>query len=604
MPGIEIIKDALKTMPERPGIYQMLSEAGDILYIGKAKNLKNRVSNYASANGLSNRIMRMVQQVASVAIVQTQNEAEALLMEAALVKRHQPRYNVLLKDDKSFPYIAFSGNHPFPRLKKHRGAQAKDETYFGPFPSTGAVNHTLALLQKVFLLRPCSDSIFKNRTRPCLQYQIKRCSAPCVGYVNEQEYAELLKKAGQFLRGKNQEVQRALAQEMQQASEAMDYEKAAHLRDRIRALTQVQNEQSLHAADIVDADMIVMQRSGDQTIIQVVIFRAGLHFGHHSYFPRHASDAADSEVIGAFIGQFYQQHIPAPELLLSHHVEGDDVLEDALSLTAGYRVHIKVPERGDKKQLMQSVGALAMQALQRHTQAAASTRQHLEKLAELFALPAPPERIEVYDNSHVMGTHAVGAMIVATPEGFDKKSFRKFNMENDFAGDDYGMMRAMLTRRFTRALEEHTTLPDLLLIDGGKGQLSAAHSVLETLQLTQIPLVAIAKGEDRNAGREWFFMEGKAPFQLPENDATLHYLQRLRDEAHRFAITAHRGKRSRAIRDSALDDIPGIGAMRKRALLTHFGSRKAVEAASLHELTAVQGISAAIAQKIVDYFAR
>lgn len=597
----DVIKEALKTLPETPGVYRMLSETGDVLYVGKAKSLRNRVSNYASAAGLTTRILRMLQQTARLEIELTSSEAAALLLEATLIKQHQPRYNVLLKDDKSFPYIAFSA-HDFPRLKKHRGAQEKGAQYFGPFPSGNAVNQTLAVLQKAFLLRPCSDSIFKSRTRPCLQYQIKRCTAPCVGYVSEAEYATQLKQAGDFLRGKNQQIQEAFAAEMHAASDAMEFERAALLRDRIRALTKVQHAQSLHAAGIIDADVLVMARQGEHIIVQILIFRCGQHHGHHSYFPRHTADVSDAEVMEAFIGQFYQQHTPASELYVSHGVENAALLEEALQLRAGSKVSIKLPERGEKKQLMEHATHHANLALQRMLEARSSTAAHLQKLAELFGLAAPPTRIEVVDNSHIMGTHAVGAMIVATPDGFDKKSYRSFTMSADIAGDDYGMMRDLMRRRFKRGTEEKTPMPDLFLIDGGKGQLSAAHEVMAELGLASVPLVAIAKGPDRNAGREWFFMANREPFQLPENDPTLQYLQRLRDEAHRFAITAHRGKRSRAIRDSGLDDIPNIGSARKRALLTYFGSRKAVEAASVGELSAVPGISEALAQKIYDYF--
>jgi excinuclease ABC subunit C len=601
MNGIDAIKHALKTMPTKPGVYRMLDAEGSVLYVGKAKNLKNRVSNYASPAGLSTRIMRMVEQTATMEIVIAQNEAEALLLESALIKKFQPRYNILLKDDKSFPYIAFT-HHDFPRLKKHRGAQKAGAQYFGPFPSAGAVNQTLTVLQKAFLLRPCSDSIFKNRTRPCLQYQIKRCSAPCVGYVTPEQYAEQLAQAAAFLRGKNSDVQARLGNEMEAASAAMEYEKAAALRDRIKALTQIQHQQLLHAHGIKDADVITMMRDEEISIIQVAIFRSGQHFGHYSLFPKHQKDASNGEIMAAFMGQFYQRHTPPPDILVNHLPDDVAIMNDALTVRAERAVTVKKPQRGEKAQLMAQAEKTAEAALKRKRDSQASNQQHRVALAALFGLESAPERIEVVDNSHVMGSHAIGAMIVAGPDGFEKNQYRKFNMSDVTAGDDVGMMREMLTRRFTRALKEDTILPDLFLIDGGKGQLNACASVMETLGLQHVPLVAIAKGVDRHAGREWFFQKGRAPFQLPENDPTLHYLQRLRDEAHRFAITSHRNKRSKAISDSALDDIPGVGGHRKRALLRYFGSRRAVENATINELASAPGISHTLAETIYEYF--
>ncbi|MFZ4124469.1 MAG: excinuclease ABC subunit UvrC [Rickettsiales bacterium] len=599
MRGAEQIKAALKDIPNTSGVYRMLNAAGDILYIGKAKNLANRVSNYTSASALSTRILRMVSQVERVEITTTQNEAEALLLEASLVKKHQPRYNVLLKDDKSFPFIIFS-DHAFPRLSKHRGRGApKGSKYFGPFASAGAVSETLSILQKAFLLRPCSDSIFNNRSRPCLQYQIKRCSAPCVGYVDEACYAQQVALATDFLRGKNRDVQDVLVKEMVLASESMDYEKAALLRDRIAALTKVQQEQALHAVDLENADVIALHRDGSAVVVMVYFFRAGQHFGQHAYFPKQ-EEASDGEILLAFLGQFYQRHLPPAELLLSHEIEDVSVMEDALSQLAQTRVVIRVPQRGDKRTLIEQALSNAALSLARTLNERASIAKHHVALQQLFNLAQPPQRIEIYDNSHVMGTQAVGVMVVATPEGFEKKSYRSFTIKDPatIAGDDYGMMREVMKRRF----KEGATLPDLVLIDGGKGQLSAVLEITTSLGIEGPAFVAIAKGEDRNAGREWFFRKGHEPFQLPENDVTLHYLQRLRDEAHRFAIGAHRKKRSKALTQSALDDIPNIGASRKRALLLHFGSRADVERATLNELENVPGISKKIAATIYEYF--
>ncbi len=602
--GAEAIKAALANMPAKPGIYRMMNDAGDILYIGKAKHLPNRVGSYANISNLTNRIMRMVAQVSRVEITVTASEAEALLLEATLVKQHQPRYNVLLKDDKSFPYIMLTGDHAFARLKKHRGAQKEKGQYFGPFASAGAVNQALTVLEKAFLLRNCSDSIFKGRTRPCLQYQIKRCTAPCVGYVSEAEYAEQVKMASDFLRGKSYAIQEKLEGDMQAASDAMEYEKAAALRDRIRALSRVQSDQKLHSTGVNEADVIALAREGAASVIQVYLFRAGQHFGHQTYHPRHDAETPDSEILASFLGQFYQNHTPPSEILLSAELEDETTLADALSMRAGRRVSVGVPQRGDKRSLIDRVKTGAGEALKLYMSTREQVAKHHESIGKLFALKASPQRIEVYDNSHVMGAHPVGGMIVATPDGFDKKSYRTFNMKDagTAPGDDYGMMRHMLMRRLKRVSgDDGTSMPDLLLIDGGAGQLGVVSEVLAQAGLN-IPVVGVAKGEDRNAGREWFYMPGNQPFQLPENDATLHYIQRLRDEAHRFAISAHRGRRSKALTVSALDDIPGIGSVRKRALLTRFGSRAGVEGASIGELATVPGISQKTAEAIYDYF--
>ena len=661
--GLEALRAALKTVPSTPGIYKMIDGSGKILYIGKAKNLINRVTSYTNINNLNNRIMRMVAQIVTIEIITTKNEAEALLVEASLIKRHMPRYNVLLKDDKSFPYLRIDTTHPFPRIEKHRGSQNKPGEYFGPFANVLALNATMALLQKIFLLRPCADTVYKNRSRPCLQYQIKRCTAPCVGYVSKAQYGEQIAKARDFLKGRGREVQDMLSLEMQAASDAMDYEKAALMRDRIRALTQVQQEQGLRIAGLKDADVIAFARRGDKSVAQVHFYRNGSHFGNQSFYPRHAEDTTDAEVLAGFIGQFYQAHLPPAEILLSASLdtEGDLVphaslppaasgspsatheqsngsnmlvLAEALSMRAEYKVSLWVPQRGDKLTLVTNAQANADASLARLEMERASVANHLLALKELFGLARLPQRIEVYDNSHISGTNAVGAFIVATPEGFDKKSYRTFNIKDALtvAGDDYAMMREVFKRRFKRSAsleggltppspqerltpatsgspsatheqsESSAALPDLILIDGGIGQLHAVEAALAEIGASGLALVAISKGVDRNAGREWFHQPGRAAFQLPINDPTLHYLERLRDEAHRFAIGRHRNKRSKSFTTSSLDDIPGIGGSRKRALLQHFGSRADVETASLAELEKVKGINKAIARSIYDYF--
>ncbi len=605
--GAEAIRAAAKTIPGTPGIYRMMSKTGDVLYVGKAKNLTNRVTSYASVSRLSYRIMSMVNQVVRVEIITTGSEAEAFLLEAAQIKRLKPRYNILLKDDKSFPYLLFSGDHAYPRMSKHRGAQKNSGEYFGPFASVGALNQTMALLQKVFLLRPCADTVFKNRSRPCLQYQIKRCSAPCVGYVSEDEYAAQIGQARDFLKGRHREVQDSLAGEMQRASDGQDYEKAAHLRDQIKALTAVQQESALRAAGLTDADVIAMARSGNRTVVQVFFFREGNHFGHQTFHPRVSSDDTDGEVMSAFMGQLYQLNTPPREILVNLLPDEVDVLQDALKLRAQSAVSIRQPQRGDKLQLMSNAVVNAQAALAREEQQSNAVQTHLVKLQELFSLPYMPERIEVYDNSHIMGTNALGGMIVATPEGFEKRAYRTFNIKDvaTAPGDDYAMMREVFRRRFKGFKADSLSVAEcklLVLIDGGIGQLSAVTEVMNELELTDVPLVAVAKGVDRNAGREWFHRNGHAPMQLPVNDPTLHYIQRLRDEAHRFAIGGHRRKRSKSLTQSALDDIPGIGAGRKKALLQHFGSRAGVEKATITELQNVTGVSKKVAQDIFDYF--
>ncbi|MFM9890469.1 MAG: excinuclease ABC subunit UvrC [Rickettsiales bacterium] len=618
--GAEAIRAALKMIPTSPGVYRMLDAKGKVLYVGKAKNLSSRVTSYAAMRDLSTRILRMVEQVAGVEIIVTQNEAEALLVESANIKRLRPRYNILLKDDKSFPYLRIDTSHAFPRIEKHRGAQNKPGQYFGPFASVGALNETMALLQKIFLLRPCADTVFKNRTRPCLQYQIKRCSAPCVGYVDAADYTQQVTRARDFLKGRHRDVQDALAAEMATASAAMEYERAGHLRDRIRDLTRVQQEQGMGVQGMEDSDVIALACRGGRSVVQAVFFRRGVHFGNQFFHPRHEPEATQAEVMEGFITQFYETHTPPPEIYVNllpgaqHATDSaalnDDghaslaLLEEALRLKAGYAVHIRAPQRGDKATLITNAAKNADAALAREELERTAAATHLANLQALLALPALPERIEVFDNSHTMGAQAIGAFIVATPEGFDKKSYRSFTIRDAGTepGDDYAMMREMFRRHLTRIKKGDSPVPDLMLIDGGKGQLSAVMEVASALDMTHLNFVAIAKGVDRNAGREWFFMPGRDGFQLPPGDPTLHYLQRLRDEAHRFAIGRHRAKRTGALITSALDDIPGIGPGRKRALLHHFGSRADVEGATLDELAKVPGISRTMASIIYDYF--
>lgn len=606
--GFDIIRTYVKDMQTSPGVYRMLDVDKNVLYVGKAKNLRNRVGNYVSASGLSGRIMRMISMTRSMEIVTTRTEAEALLLEANLIKELKPRYNILLRDDKSFPHILLTKEHEYPQIVKHRGVQTQKGYYFGPFASAGAVNDTIAILQKIFLLRPCSDAMFASRTRPCLQYQIKRCSAPCVGYVTPEQYAEQIEQARNFLTGKSREVQMRFMEDMQAASDAMEYEKAASLRDRLAALNRVQHEQRVIAETLQDADVLALHRDGPHACIQVFFFRAGQNFGNRSYFPAHVADATDSEILTAFMGQFYVTS-PAPKLILtSHPLEETGWMEEALAYRVGYKVEIHSPQRGEKKDVMEQAVQNAKESLVRHLSTQAGNAEMLEKLGALFTMGAPPVRVEVYDNSHIAGTHMVGAMISATQEGFDKKNYRRFNIRHTelTPGDDYAMLREVLTRRFMRLQKEDaeraSQWPDLVLIDGGAGQLSSATQVFNELGIADLVYVAISKGPDRNAGREWFHQPGKGAFQLEKNDPVLHYLQRLRDEAHRFAIGSHRIKRSNAMRESGLDAIPGIGALRKRGLLKHFGSYKGVENATLEELRAVQGINSATAEKIYNYF--
>jgi excinuclease ABC subunit C len=584
----------------------MLDKKGDALYVGKARNLKSRVQNYVHVAGLSNRLRRMVAETAALEIVITATEAEALLLECNMIKRLMPRFNVLLRDDKSFPFIHLTAGHPFPQLTKFRGARDKGGAYFGPFASAGAVNRTLITLQKAFLLRSCSDSIFANRVRPCLLYQIKRCSAPCVGRISEQEYKGLLDEAQAFLSGRSHDVQQRLAREMDRAAEALDFEAAAVIRDRIRALSLVQGHQDIHVAGVTDADVIAAYQAGGQTCIQVFFFRGGQNWGNRAYFPSHDRQLAVEEVLAAFVGQFYDNRPKPPLILLSHELAEQALVAEALSL-GGPRVRLAVPKRGDKKKLLDRIAATAREALGRRLADSASQRQLLDGVAAAFGLDAAPERIEVYDNSHIQGTNAVGAMIVAGPDGLIKGAYRKFNIKTAAGSDDFDMMREVLRRRFGRALREDPerergTWPDLVLIDGGQGQLNAARAVLEELGIDGVTIVGVAKGPDRNAGRERFFLPGRPPFSLEPRDPVLYFLQRLRDEAHRFAIGSHRARRTKALGHSPLDAIAGIGARRKQALLRHFGSARAVARAGLAEIARVDGISTAVAKKVYDHF--
>ena len=607
--GAETISAAVRTLPMGPGVYRMLDQDGKPLYIGKAKSLKRRVVAYTRPDRMPVRLQRMIAATCSVEIIRTHTEVEALLLESNLIKRDKPRYNVLLRDDKSFPYILLTGGTDWPQLIKHRGARSRDGEYFGPFASAGAVNRTLAALQRAFPLRNCSDSIFNSRTRPCLQYQIKRCTAPCVGRIGDADYGAIVDEARAFLTGRSRNLQDALGKRMQEASDEMAFEAAAVFRDRIRALTQIQAHQDINVAELGDADVVVAHQDGGMACVQVFFFRAGQNFGNRTYYPARTADLPIDEVLGAFLGQFYADKQPPPTVLVNERPPEAGLIADALAERAGRKVTLSRPVRGTKRKLIEQALTNAREALARHLAESATQRRLLAGVGELFGLDGPPSRIEVYDNSHISGSHAVGGMIVAGPEGLIKAAYRKFNIrDKELApGDDYGMMREVLTRRFRRALAEDPdrdsgNWPDLVLIDGGEGQLTAASEVLADLAIDDVPLVGISKGPDRDAGRERFHLPGKQPFMLKPTDPVLYFLQRLRDEAHRFAIGSHRTRRSQAINSNPLDDVAGVGAARKRALLHHFGSARAVGEAGLTDLEAVDGISRPLAKKIYDHF--
>ncbi len=607
--GLGVLRDGVRTLSASPGVYRMLDRRGDPIYVGKARNLRRRVTNYTQLERLPNRLRRMVAETKALEIVVTNSEVEALLLESNLIKRFQPRYNVLLRDDKSFPYIMLTGEHDFARITKHRGAHKRKGDYFGPFASAKSVNRTVTALEKAFLLRSCSDSVFENRDRPCLLYQIKRCSAPCVGKIDKAGYDELVREAKAFLFGESRAVQEELAASMQDAAENLQFERAAKLRDRLRALSAVQAHQDVNMqGEIDDADVIAAFDGSGQICVQVFFYRAGRNYGNRAYFPRHDRKQTVADVLGSFIGQFYADKPVPRQILVSHDPDEADLLAEALSHKAERKVRLNRPQRGPKRDVVANAVRNAREALERRQAESSTQRKLLDGVAEAFGLPGAPERIEVYDNSHIQGANAVGAMVVAGPEGFQKNSYRKFNIRRDGApGDDYAMMREVFNRRFSRALKEDPDRdqgqwPDLVLIDGGKGQLSAVRETLTELGIDDVPLVAIAKGPDRNAGREQFFLPDQPAFQMPERDPVLFYLQRLRDEVHRFAIGTHRAKRSAAIRKNPLDDVPGIGPRRKKALLLHFGSARSVSRASVADLLTVEGISEAVAQKIYDHF--
>ncbi|RAP39931.1 excinuclease ABC subunit C [Rhodovulum viride] len=607
--GHACVQSYLATLDNSPGVYRMLDAESRVLYVGKARNLKKRVSNYAKPSGHSGRIARMISETASMMFLTTRTETEALLLEQNLIKQLKPRYNVLLRDDKSFPNILVAKDHPFPQIRKHRGAKTEKGAYFGPFASAGAVNRTLNQLQRVFLLRNCTDSVFASRSRPCLLFQIKRCSGPCVGRISEADYAASVRDAEDFLKGKSSGLQEALAVEMQAASEAMEFERAAGLRDRIRALTQVQSAQGINPRGVAEADVVALHMEGGQACVQVFFIRAHQNWGNRDYYPKTGSGAEAPELLQAFLGQFYDNKEPPRLILLSHDIEDRELMEKALSQKAGRRVELAVPQRGEKAELVENATRNARESLGRRMAESAAQGKLLAGLAEAFGLDAPPKRVEIYDNSHIQGSHAVGAMVVAGPEGFLKSQYRKFNIRGDSLtpGDDFGMMKEVLTRRFQRLLKEDPdraseTWPDLLLIDGGAGQVGAVAEIMADLGVEDLPVVGVAKGIDRDAGKEEFHRPGERPFALRHNDPVLYFVQRLRDEAHRFAIGTHRAKRAKAMGATPLDEIPGVGATRKRALLTHFGSAKAVSRAGLADLKAVEGISDSLAETIYGFF--
>ena len=607
--GGKLIQKYVRQLDASPGVYRMLDAQARVLYVGKARNLKARVSNYARPTGHSSRITRMISETSQMMFLTTKTETEALLLEQNLIKQLKPRYNVLLRDDKSFPNILVTTEHEFPQIKKHRGAKKEKGAYYGPFASAGAVNKSLNQLQRVFQLRNCSDAMFETRTRPCLQYQIKRCSGPCVGRISARDYRASVKDAQRFLSGKSTEIQESLASQMAQASEAMEFERAAALRDRIRAMTQVQTNQGINPRTVSEADVIALHIEGGQACVQVFFIRANQNWGNRDFYPRISADHSHAEVLEAFVGQFYSSKEAPRQLILSHDIENADLVSAALSEATGRKVELIYPQRGEKFELVSGALRNAKESLALRMSETATQAKLLRGIAEAFDLDDAPKRIEVFDNSHIQGAHAVGAMIVSGPDGFVKNQYRKFNIRGDdlTPGDDFGMMKEVMIRRFTRLIKEDPertseSWPDLLLIDGGAGQVSAVAEILETLGVEDVPMVGVAKGVDRDHGKEEFYIPGRSVFALQRNDPVLYFVQRMRDEAHRFAIGTHRAKRTKAISANPLDEIAGIGASRKRALLAHFGSAKAVAQANLADLKAVDGISAAMAEKIYDFF--
>jgi excinuclease ABC subunit C len=620
--GAELIGEFVKQLPNSPGVYRMLNAEGDVLYVGKARSLKKRVSNYAQGRLHSNRLTRMVRETANMEFVTTRTEVEALLLEANLIKRLRPRFNVLLRDDKSFPYILITGDSRAPAIYKHRGARGRKGDYFGPFASASAVGRTINSLQRAFLLRTCTDSVFESRTRPCLLFQIKRCSGPCTHEISDTDYAELVREAKDFLSGKSQNVKASIAAAMNEAAENLDFERAAVFRDRLAGLSHVQSHQGINPANVEEADVFAIHHEGGLTCIQVFFFRAGQNWGNQAYFPKADPQMSGAEVLNAFLAQFYDDK-PCPRLiLLSEVIEEQELLAMALTERAGYRVQILVPQRGDKKDVVDHVTANAREAHGRKLAETASQGRLLQGFAETFGLPYVPRRIEIYDNSHIMGTNAVGGMVVAGPEGFVKGQYRKFNIKSEdiTPGDDFGMMREVMTRRFSRLLKEEgkpdrnvapddsadaafPAWPDVILIDGGQGQMTAVRAILDELGISDcVTAIGVAKGVDRDAGRERFFALGRPDFTLPPRDPVLYFIQRLRDEAHRFAIGSHRARRKKEMVRNPLDEIAGIGPTRKRALLQHFGTAKAVSRAAVSDLTAVEGISEAVARLIYNHF--
>ena len=605
-----------KVAPSAPGVYRMIGAQGDVLYVGKAKNIKKRVTPYARPTGHDSRITRMIAASTTLEFVTTKTETEALLLEANLIKRLRPRFNVLLRDDKSFPYILITSDHWAPQILKHRGARTRAGRYYGPFASAGAVNRTINALERAFLLRSCSDSYFEARTRPCLLYQIKRCSAPCTREIDFAGYTELVNEANEFLSGRSQSVQTQLADEMDKASTTLDFERAAIYRDRLSALSAIQSHQGINPRSIEEADVFAVHQAGGYSCVEVFFFRTGQNWGNRAYFPKADRAIAPDEVLSAFLAQFYDDKPPPRLILVSHEFRERALLAEALSAKSGRKVEVSKPTRGERKELVQHALVNAREALARKLADTSSQQKLLGAMTEGFSLPRKPSRIEVYDNSHISGSNAVGAMIVAGPEGFRKNQYRKFNIRSaDLApGDDYGMMREVLQRRFKRLLEESPRMagtnddhedspwPDLVLIDGGQGQLKVAQETMTSMGVTDVPLIAIAKGPDRDAGRETFFVAGREPFKLPPRDPLLYFVERLRDEAHRFAIGSHRARRKKDIREAGLQEIPGIGPTRKRALLRHFGTVKAIERASLPDLAQVPGINAETARKIYEFF--